>query len=589
MYRIKVPVLLALVLVSATLLANPARQGYQSVHPPEWTGEAKQAPPKLIGRERYQNEWEKMETLKGEDQLVFLLSLLAPMLKENPSWSEGWLLQANLRMGVSGISDLDLSLSDIDRSIESFASTKYKKNKDTLIMNYASRAFVKYLKHQYEECLDDLELSYKEDYEQAHSIFYGGGEPGEQPHSKFIWGNDSLNDLEKKIPSDYRVHIIKGLYYYSLGIIKENYLGKAEQQFELAAKINPKSPVPFYYLGKTKHLIGLHANTGKKGYDATAYNKLKISVRNIFGLCIKKDKTFWPAYEEHAELFDVKKNSQDAMRDYQMVIKLRPGRAKAYTEVASLEFARGNNLQGIWMLDKAIDLQEPFAIQLKYLYERRAAGRIQLGQHLKAIDDYTNAIRIDLGTGLFTKSITPFRNFYPEFKDYSDSEFIRLYHSQFKADYEIEDFQSSLEKDEKWIPIGFHENFRKRFYLYVQTNQLHRALGDYHRAKLHTSGQETPDRWVWYWRNGKDNTYIDFESIESPVGGSVILWLKTVTDKNSELTQLEIDISRRLIREKGGVAYDSKGKFKRNLQESNWQNLIPSSLGEQLFRGFTAN
>ena len=579
--------LLALILAVGTLLADSADQEQHTPYPPEWSGEAKSAPVKLVGIDNYKNEFKKLESLKGEEHQTLFLSLLDPILRDNPTWSEGWLLRSALRMTAPGSPDVDVALSEINTAISVFPSTKLKSKTNTLSECYSTRALIHFIKHNYKACLDDLEASYKDDYSQAHSVFYRATEPGAKPESKFSWGVDILDQLEEKFPHDYRVQIVQGLYYFARASGKENrrYGYQALQHFKSASKMHPKSPIPIYYMGKTEFIIGLYAPGSTSNSE---FRKLKEKVINIYALAISKDKSFWPAYEERAGLFDSKKNRSDAIRDFRMVAKLRPNKAKAHSEGAFLEIQQGNYLAGIWMLDEAIKLHDPWDYNLKHLYLRRAEARSSLGQFREAIADYSNAIRIVLGSYGAAENISIVRTLYPEFKDYTDSGFYLLYYKQFQADYDYEYFLSKLDSNKNQTPYGLYEMFEQRYLLYLKFNQFRLAALDYRRAKSLEQGNQAPNRWVKYRVYNNDIHYIDIESIELPSNGKGRVWLKKVTKKEEVLAPIEIDVTRRMVRTGESVVYNQKGEVTGNVGESKWSGIVPGSLAEDILRGFIA-
>lgn len=116
---------------------------------------------------------------------------------------------------------------------------------------YSLLGKVAFANGEYQEAVDDLDKAMRRDLDTANRMFNIEGVKPEKTSPKFcIWTLGDLDRLIARFPNDYRVRLFRGLYYEFFTTFNEAYYPNATQEFQNAAALNPKSPLPQFFLGE---------------------------------------------------------------------------------------------------------------------------------------------------------------------------------------------------------------------------------------------------------------------------------------------------------------------------------------------------
>lgn len=529
-----------------------------------------------------------MNELKEPALSEFVWGFLNRLQKANPGYSDGWFEIAEQRRVMPGPVDTEAALSDIDVAIVTHPKSEFASDHKTLVKHYSLRARFLYDAGRYREALDDLEMSYKQGLDYTNHVF-GYVNRAPEPTSTSIshyWAAAELDMLERQFPNDYRVQVIQGLYQYSFCIWDEKFFDPAIKRFERAARMNPNSPLPPFLLGRTWRQASIFM---KKAASEQRRSELLSKAIGFYNASIKLDQTFWPSYEERADVLSRQKKLDDAVRDYERLIKLSPDRAQAHFDLAMLEFQRKNYRAADWLFGDAIGKRKANEHYLRStLFERRGDSRTYTGSLRKAIDDYTEAIRYEISAARGSASLKHLRTLYPEFDKLSDQELVQKFQHQFAQDLDVDYLLSEFRKNSSSTFTRLGYLFNKRCNLYVQTRDFKRAVKDHKRI---TSGfpesEAAANRWRLLGKSDLEERYIDLESVELPYTKAKV-WLKTISKKQYSISIIEFDMNAKTVRTGGTTYYRLNGTVLRSEEASYWQPIIPDTVGEDLFRGLTA-
>jgi tetratricopeptide (TPR) repeat protein len=577
-------VVLCVILLGISVTASFGQKNIAGVdgisEPPELTGEPKKV---TKASEADKAIFDIVGHLNDEKEAASALENLNQFITENPNYSDAYFLRATAlacildRRNFSAITnDVEAAMSHPDRAI--YNTTDY----------YSLLAKVKFAATQYKDTINDLEKAMSRDFSAADRMFnIEGVEP--QKTSKFcIWNLTDLDTLAATFPQDYRPRLFRGLYYKFFTTFKETYYEKAMQEFQRAAVLNPKSPVPQYFIGQ------VHTKSSfwtKKAWssDANRDDAVRSAVQPYTN-AIQLDSKFLPAYEQRASAYLNLKQYPKAIKDYDSVLELDPGNTTAYSDRGIAKLEMSNYAAAIGDLQEAIRLKKEGDSFLPELNEYLGDAHAKLGDYKDAVADYSKAIERRLANDSFLFSLKQIRDLYPEYDGVSDEVLCRKINALFWPEFEYSVVAKRLmQENGKWsISFLFSELYEKRGDTYLKSSDYRRGVLDFQRIfKGIPSFADSTDRWrlLGATSDGK-KYYLDAKTAEFSINASAQFWVKTVGKKEATTIAYEIDCKGRRISNTSVVTYDPNGKVL-NTSEigSGWQVIVPETIGEQLYNG----
>jgi len=487
--------------------------------------------------------------------------------------------------------DTDGVLKDIDAAISNYATQKLPRAHASLSGHYSLRAKVEFDTRHYREALDDLETAMKQDLDGASSIFNSDDtKPDAPPQSICTWGLSDLDLLAQKFPHDYRVVLLRGLYYRHFMNFDTKHFSTGIANLRSALVLNPKSPIIYYLLGRTyaqavfwPSLLGVpQAESYKSAIQA--YDK-----------AVELDPAFAPAYLGRASAEYQLKRYQQAIKDFDKLLTLTPENTGAYNDRGLAKMNLEQYYPAISDFDEVIKRAKPnsFDISASYVYENRADCHVKLGHFEDAIGDLTKAIALQLGSQGFMFNIGQFRALYPEYNDVPDEAFghkiNKLFWPQYEYDVIAKNLSSRKSENEEW-PIDEVLNglYEKRGDAYFASMDFKRAVLDFNRI---FRGIPMFAHLVNRWRllesgSSGEKYYLDVKTIEFSKSAPGRLWLKTVNeDETYTLQSYELDCTGRRVNVTSTVVYSANDEVVSSSEINKWQRIVPDSRGERLYAG----
>jgi len=550
--------------------------------PPELSGE-----PKKISQptEAERKLFEIVKHLKDEKEARSALPGLNRFIEEYPHYSDASFLRAtveacilNSRDFASIVADVRAAMSNGDASI--YNTTDY----------YSLLGKIAIERAEYEGAADDLEKAMRRDLDSADRMFNIEGVEPEMTSKFCSWNLTDLNTLVARFPGDYRIRLFRGLYYEFFTTFKEEYYAKAAQEFQEAALLNPKSPLPPYFVGQ------LHSKASfwtKKAWasDAGRDEPIKNAVQDYTN-AIKLDPHFLEAYEQRASSYLNLKQYSQAIKDFDTVLTLNPEYASAYFDRGIAKLESGQYFAATLDFGDAIRRKNEGDSFLSNLYEGLGDAHVKLGNYRDAVVDYSKAIERQLANQTFLLSLKQFRGLYPEYDKASDEAVLRKLNALFWPQFEYGVFAEQLKKNGKWEISLLNGLYEKRSYSYLRVGDYRRGVLDINRiVKGMPNFADSTDRWRVLGKNADGETYyLDAKSAEFPATDPVRFWIKTAGKKRTQTAAYEIDCRGRRLSIGSEVTYDQDNKVVNTSELSGgWQGVVPDTIGEQLYNGACYN
>ena len=451
------------------------------------------------------------------------------------------------------------------------------------------KAKLEYDAGNHKKAVGDLYAAVSFDIHDADNVLNSGGVAPENKSAPCSWYKPDLDQLIKDYPADFRVYLLRGLHYAVFARFDDTgkYVQPTIADYRHAAALNPKSPLPQYflgrlYLGSLAMLFGTDPNTAGKKAKALA----------AFDTAIQLDPNFTEGYFARAELYLGLKQYRNAVRDFDKVIAVSPRVEGAYHDRGVAKFESSDFYGAISDFSSAIDGK---LADLKLAYENRADAYGKVNNYNNAIKDYTEAIKIEFGRQLFLMNITQVKKLYPEYRSVPDEVLCRKLHLMFFRNMKYEDFarqlmQVNLKKgdfDSFLIP----DLLAKRADAYLRAGDYRRGITDYQRsADGFEYGRKTVSRWHVVSSSSQELS-IDSETAEFDNQSSPRFWIKLLDTKQAtkgayKVEQWVVDCNVKKIKIHSFLAYDARGKvLDSNDRETGWESTVPDSLGEQIYKG----
>lgn len=548
--------------------------------PPELTGEPKKViQPSEADRQMYEI---LKNNLKDESDIRAVLPKLSNFLNQYADYSDGYFLRATCEACMLNSHDFASIANDVNKAMsltgEIYNLTDY----------YSLLGKVALAKGEYQQAMDDLDKAMRRDLDSADRMFNIEGDKPEQASPKFcIWTLGDLDALIAKFPNDYRPRLFRGLYYEFFTTFKETYYPNATHEFQSAAALNPKSPLPQYFLG------GIHTKASfwtKKAWasDRNRDEAVRQAVQP-YTRAIQLDSKFLLAYSKRASAYLNLKQYSLAIKDFDKVLDLDPENYSAYCDRGVANLESGQYFAAISDFGDAIRRAKPGDTFLSELYQDRGDANVKLGQYREAIPDYSKAIETRLANDSYLMNLHQFRNLYPEYDSMSDEALGRKINTLFWPEFEYEIIAKNLrENNNSAVSFLLTELYEKRGDAYLNLRDFKHGVLDFNRIfKGIPDSADSTERWRSLGKSaGGDEIFLDVKSAEFPNNAPVTLWLRFEEKKESQKVEYEIDCKGKLINEASSISYGADGKVSSSSEiASGWKRVIPDSVGEQIFNG----
>lgn len=488
--------------------------------------------------------------------------------------------------------DAPISAADIDEVIRLQRSV-VSQNQELVLLSEPEllkmKAKIEFDAGNHKKAVEDLYAAISLDVPNADNVLNSGGVAPENKSAQCAWYKPDFDQLIKDYPTDYRVYLLRGLHYAAFTRFDETdkYVRPTVADYDRAALLNPRSPLPHYFLGrlylsKLAVLLGTDPyTTAKRAKALAAYNR-----------AIQTDPHFTEGYFKLAELYLDLKQYRNAISNFDKVIDVNPKVQGAYHDRGVAKLQSNDFYGAISDFSSALDnkLADP-----KLAYENRADAYVKVRNYDNAIKDYTQAIKIEFGGQLFLMNIAQVKKLYPEYKNVPEDALCKKLHAMFFRNMKYEDFAKQL--TDVNMKKGDFDSFLmpdllvKRADTYLQAGDYRRAIADYQRtANGFNYGRKTVDRWHLV-SKGSQELYIDSETADFDNQSLPKFWVKLVDTKptaNGAYTveHWAVDCRLKKIKLFSFLKYDAKGNvLGSNDNETNWESTVPDSLGEQLYKG----
>jgi tetratricopeptide (TPR) repeat protein len=519
---------------------------------------------------------------KSENEMPARLPLLDKLISDHPDYADAYSFRAYIEACMVDPPKLTQSQSDIAKA-QSLGGGKAFDNQSRLSL----LGKIALADGDEKQALDDLEKAARLDLSNADKIFNIEGIVPERTSKFCAWNLTDLDHLVTKFPKDWRPVALRGLYYQFFTTFKEDYYATATAEFQKAAAIDPRSPIPVYLLGE------LHTKASfwtKKAWasDAGRNEATKAAVLP-FTTAIRLGPTFTAAYSARAEAYLNLKQSALAVKDFDRVIALEPTNATAYSDRGIANTDLGRYYDAISDFGEAIRLKKDGDSYLPTLYENRADAYVKLSNYRSAIDDYDQAVALRVQSQIFLWSLAQFRALYPEYNGVSDDVLLHKLNIQFQPQFAFDVFKKQLTLENgKWGISLMNDLYEKRGDAYLQSGDYKHAVQDFQRIFVGIPNfANSVERWrpIGTFGHG-DRYFLDVKSSEASTKNSMRLWVKDVSSKQSIVIAFEMNCSGRQINQMSSITYDLNDQvLKSSDYPSGWTAVAPDTLGEQLWSG----
>jgi len=489
--------------------------------------------------------------------------------------------------------DVPINISDIDTIIRLQKSTDTKANFMSESELRVMRAKVEYDSGDYKKAVEDLYFAVTSDVHHADNLLNSGGVGPENKSEPCSWYKPDLDRMIKEYPSDYRVYLFRGLYYLAFRRISkgDEFLQQPLLDFSRAAMLNPKSPLPQYFIGKTyMSTLGVFFGT-----DANAAEK-RTKALAAYDRAVQIDPHFAPGYAERAEIYYEGKQYREAIKNYDRVIEADPNASGAYNDRGLAKSELNDSYPAISDFSSAIDSKSMLGeLSLKQTYENRADEYVKVNEYDRGIKDYTQTIKLLIGEEIFLMNIAQVKRLYPEYKNVTDEALCAKLYEMFFRNMKYEDFAKQLmdPSREDFDTLLIPDVLVKRGDTYLRAGEFRKGITDYQRATNGFAyGRKFVDRWHLASKNPNGELFLDSQTAEFADASSAIFWVKNVDTRKTAkgsfaVEQYAVDCRLKKINMLAFLKYNSDGGAATASSdvESGWQSVVPDTLGEQLYLG----
>lgn len=554
----------------------------QTKLPPEWTGPPKKfSPLPQDFKDMYMampKNWEHPEDAKKA------MALFTAILKKYPTYSDGYFMRAAIGCSTD-IANRQEIISDVDAAIRTHGKPTFDEQYDSLGEHYSMKAKLDFLDGRLRTAMDDLEAGMKQDIDSAKTLFNNGNtKPDAAPPIPCKWGLSDVNKLVQSFPKDYRALLFRGLYLSFFAEFSPECYAAARKDFQAAALLNPRSPFPYYYIGR----LYTTQSFWKAFRMEQGRNELRDKAITAFSEAIRADNTFFLAYSWRADAYLNTKRSREALQDYDRVLALKPKFSLAYHDRALAKEDLGNYVGAISDFTDSLGTGKQDDDQyVGTTYEERADAEVKIGEYREAVQDYSQAIRSKLANLTFLLSLKQIRALYPEFNDASDEYLIRKIRLLFWPQYDYATLAKELNENGSYQISLLHDYYQKRGDAYLRIGDYRDGVRDLNRI---FNGIPNFAAFVERWRSVgtlSNNADIYLDAKTATFGGRPNLWIKTVQKAGDyTIDSFEFGCANRQVNVASSLSYDKDGRLLRNSQlASGWEQIVPDTIAESLYNG----
>jgi tetratricopeptide (TPR) repeat protein len=527
-----------------------------------------------------------MENWKENDAERIKASRIAfsGFLEEHPNFSPAYAMRAMADFCYLGSKDHNSIIGDVDMASKTLTPELNVFGPSDLV---ALRGKIRFEAGNYKVALDDLESAMKAKLDSADSIFGAAGtKPETSNANRCIWTMGNLDVLSQKFPKDYRLPLLRGLYLTFFATFDEKLYPAAVQEFQKAALLNPRSPLPHYFLGELYSKASFWTKAAwasDEGRDEPVRKAVAAYTK-----AIQLDPDFTPAYEKRASSYEQLKEYLKAIPDYDRVLELDKENVIAFADRGLAELEIGRYLAATNDLEEAIKRKGEDSNTLSMSYEYRGDAYGKMGMYREAIENYSNAIKYQLANMTFLITLKQFRGIYPEYRNVPDEALVRKIDTLFWPQYDYATMSKQLlgKKDSEWSISMINDLYEKRGDAYLRSGDFRHGVLDFQRIfKGIPAFADTTERWRLMGGQTGEEWYVDVKSTEFT--DNPRLWSKFMQkDKGFNIQAFDFDCKDRRIAITSTATYNKDGEFV-NGSDSNggWQRIIPESRGEQMFDG----
>jgi tetratricopeptide (TPR) repeat protein len=546
--------------------------------PPELTGEPKQvSKPNEVDLEFF-----KLFENKSDDQAKAAMPQLDEFITQHPNYSNAYMFRVTLTACKSDNPDYASISNDVKAALSNSSSSIYNDTDYYSLLGKINLATGKY-----EQAISDLEKAMSRDLSSADKMFNIGGVEPKRESDFCTWNLADLDSLISKFPKDYRTWLYRGLYYQFFTTFGEEYYSKALTQFQRAAILSPRSPLPPYLIGELSSKASFWT---KKAWASDAgRDEITTNAVQAYTKAIQIDPNFLPAYEQRASSYLNLKKYPQAINDFDKVLALDPNNSTAFSDRGIAKLETKQYFAAISDFGDSIRLKGEGHSFLPELYQYRGDAYVELGQYRDAISDYSRSIELWLASASILFTLEEFRALYPEYDRVTDEAVVRKLDALFLPELEYPKLAHQMEQNRKWKPTFLlRDVYEKRGDAYLRVGDYRRGVLDFTRIyKGFPDFASSTDRWRLIVQGADSNSYfLDVKTAEFPLSGPVRIWIKTAGKKETNTTEYEIDCKSKRLNDTGSVTYDSNGKVVRSSDTSSgWQRIVPDTIGEQFYNG----
>jgi tetratricopeptide (TPR) repeat protein len=570
--------------------AQPQSVLIRQNEPQELSGDPKPYPAVSDGMKQlvkaFEGDW------NSPDQLSAKRALLDLTTERFPQLADAYFMRATIVRCLQKSTEAGV-LPDVDKAIELASATKPEIELTSVSSMHAFKAKVESDRGNHKTALDELEKAITLAPEKAVDLFNTGGVDPETEADPCRWSKGDLDGFVTRYPTDYRSFLNRGLYYTFFARLKPEYSAQAIADITKATVLNPRSGLAFYLLAEIHDARRGLLSLLTEGQKATSRQQALAAYTSAVGL----DPTLAPAFASRANIYFNLKQYAQAIRDFDSALALTPDRG-SWLNDRGLAKLNTNNLYGaIDDFTKAIKAKGPFGDMAGSSYENLADAHAKVGSFDRAVEDMTQAIKLQLANAVFLMNIGQVRKVYPEFRGLSDDALCRRLHQMFFSNMDYAVFAKQL-LDENAKRGGWNlstvmpEQYVKRGDYYIGAGNYRAALTEYRRALdgFPESAQWT-ERWRFLFKSATDELYVDGRTAEFSETGMATFWLKLVnTSTNAKGTSTvqnySINCRSKTLNVLSVTRYDTSGTVTASSQyESGPQTIIPDTIGERLYLG----
>ena len=216
--------------------------------------------PVLTAPERMLRDAERQ--LGSNNSPAALLPALNRILAKYPDFADGYVRRL---ASLCGGNDRAAILSDVNRALKYASKLDSTWSVPSLL---SMRAKMKYDKDNFAGVMEDLDKAVHADFSSAR-LFVNRTpalKASDEKETTCSWTGPDMDALVRRFPTDYRVYLLRGLYYSSFG---GDSVKPAIGNFGKAAEMNPQSALPHYFSAQVLSSARLDTHSIQViGYDS---------------------------------------------------------------------------------------------------------------------------------------------------------------------------------------------------------------------------------------------------------------------------------------------------------------------------------